>query len=220
MNEVRDIFQLKVRLLGISPMIWRRVLVPAEMMLRELHGVFQVAMGWESLHLYAFDIRAVQYGAFELSMSDPCMPLSYFEFRANDKFTYTYDMGDGWVHEVRVETIISADPQKTYPVCTGGSGACPPEECGGPRGFLTHRDEANGYDAWQDMHAMLGLLSEATKPDAGDDVVRSFLDDDVRMTMDRVLSRQAYLATKFSRKEINQAFRDNRHRDLMRQQLW
>ena len=30
MNEVCDVFQLKVRFLGISPMIWRRVLVPAD----------------------------------------------------------------------------------------------------------------------------------------------------------------------------------------------
>jgi hypothetical protein len=37
--------QIKVWLLGISPMVWRRVLVPADCTLRELHGVFQVAMG-------------------------------------------------------------------------------------------------------------------------------------------------------------------------------
>ena len=39
------------------------------------------------------------------------------------------------------------------------------------------------------MHAMLGLLSEATKLDAGDDVVRSFLDDNVHMTMDNLVAR-------------------------------
>ena len=48
--------QLKVRLLGISPMIWRRVLVPVSISLHELHGVLQVAMGWEGVHLFAFDI--------------------------------------------------------------------------------------------------------------------------------------------------------------------
>jgi hypothetical protein len=55
------ILQLKIRLLDISPMIWRRVLVPvpAAFTLRELHGVIQVAMGWESLHLYLFQIQAV-----------------------------------------------------------------------------------------------------------------------------------------------------------------
>src|SRR5512134_3413365 len=61
------ILQLKIRLLDISPMIWRRVLVPAAFTLRELHGVIQVAMGWESLHLYLFQIRAVAYGSFQLS---------------------------------------------------------------------------------------------------------------------------------------------------------
>jgi len=52
MSELPNIFQLKIRLLGISPTIWRRVLVPSSMTLRELHGIIQVAMGWEGIHLY------------------------------------------------------------------------------------------------------------------------------------------------------------------------
>ena len=51
-EESARIVQLKVRLLGISPMIWRRVLVPTSAMLRELHGILQVSMGWEGIHLY------------------------------------------------------------------------------------------------------------------------------------------------------------------------
>ena len=43
-----SILQLEVRLLGISPMVWRRVLLPESASLRELHGVAQVAMGWAS----------------------------------------------------------------------------------------------------------------------------------------------------------------------------
>ena len=37
-------------------MVWRRVLVPARFTLRELHGVIQVAMGWEGIHLYDFPV--------------------------------------------------------------------------------------------------------------------------------------------------------------------
>jgi hypothetical protein len=37
---------------------WRRVLVPASFTLRELHGVVQVTMGWEGIHLYVFTGRA------------------------------------------------------------------------------------------------------------------------------------------------------------------
>ena len=45
-----SILQIKVWLLGISPMVWRRVQVPSAYTLRELHGVIQVAMGWEGIH--------------------------------------------------------------------------------------------------------------------------------------------------------------------------
>ena len=55
LEESTRIVQLKVHLLGISPMIWRRVPVPESVSLRELHGVLQVIMGWKGLHLYYFD---------------------------------------------------------------------------------------------------------------------------------------------------------------------
>ena len=80
MDAPGEIIQLKVRLLGISPMIWRRVMVPTTMTLHELHGVLQVAMGWESIHLYTFDIYGVQYGSFELMMGSPRVPLAQFSF--------------------------------------------------------------------------------------------------------------------------------------------
>ncbi len=115
MDAPAEIFQLKVRLLGISPMIWRRVLVPCSFSLREIHGVLQVAMGWEGFHLFAFDIHAVQYGPFELSMADPRLPLSQFDFRKNEKFSYVYDMGDHWEHEIRVEDFAVPDDTKNTP---------------------------------------------------------------------------------------------------------
>ena len=45
--DAAAILHVKVWLTGISPMVWRRVLVPASFTLRELYGVIQVAMGWE-----------------------------------------------------------------------------------------------------------------------------------------------------------------------------
>jgi len=53
-SSAASVLRLKIRLLEVSPMIWRRVLVPASYTLEELHGVIQVAMGWQSLHLYQF----------------------------------------------------------------------------------------------------------------------------------------------------------------------
>jgi hypothetical protein len=69
--EIDEIVQVKVWLLGVSPMVWRRVLVPASCTLRELHGVLQVAMGWEGIHLYQFSLRAARYGSSELWKTSP-----------------------------------------------------------------------------------------------------------------------------------------------------
>ena len=49
--DATAILQVKVWLTGISPMVWRRVRVPASFTLRELHGVIQVTMGWEGIPL-------------------------------------------------------------------------------------------------------------------------------------------------------------------------
>ena len=125
-------------------MIWRRVLVPATMTLEELHGVFQVTIGWRSLHLYQFRIHAVHYGSFDLCVESPDRMLGGFNFRRGEKFVYEYDMGDYWEHEVRIENWLEPQPGKRYPVCIGGNGACPPEDCGGPAGYDGCKAEALG----------------------------------------------------------------------------
>ena len=48
---------------------------------------------------------------------------------------YTYDFGDGWEHGIVLEKQLPADPGTTYPVCTDGKLACPPEDCGGIPGY-------------------------------------------------------------------------------------
>ena len=141
------ILQIKIRLLDISPMIWRRVLVPESMSLRELNGVVQLAMGWEGIHLFEFAVRGVRYAGPDLSGMSTDVALSDFRFRSNAKFRYVYDMLCWWEHEIRVEQRLAAVPGKRYPQCVGGAGACPPEDCGGPDAYHARREEATGFDA-------------------------------------------------------------------------
>ena len=61
--DAPGVVQAKVWLLGISPVAWRRLLVPGTCTLRELHGVVQVAMGWKGMHLYRFCLRSRRYGS-------------------------------------------------------------------------------------------------------------------------------------------------------------
>jgi hypothetical protein len=62
-------------------MVWRRVLVRSSRSLGELHGVFQVAMGWEGIHLHQFCLRAVRYGSSEVSALSPDVTLTALRFR-------------------------------------------------------------------------------------------------------------------------------------------
>ena len=50
----KDIYQIKVTLLGTKPPIWRRLLVPAVMTLAQLHDVVQASMGWQGGHMHEF----------------------------------------------------------------------------------------------------------------------------------------------------------------------
>lgn len=219
MSSAPRIFQLKIHLLGISPMIWRRVLVSSSTTLHELHGILQVAMGWDGIHLFQFDIRAVDYGSWELHAANPDISLSTFGLRGNDRFSYIYDMGDYWKHEVRVEAVLDVDPKKSYPVCTGGAGACPPEECCGPEGYLARRDEANGYDAWQDLGALASFGQDLLDRHDTGRTLEDLALDDLEYVLDRMKAREPYLEASFSRRVVNTQFRDGCHQELMRQQL-
>ncbi|RDK07265.1 IS1096 element passenger TnpR family protein [Cupriavidus lacunae] len=56
------VLQLRIALRGLSPPVWRRVLVPEHLTLGQLHHVIQVVMGWDDEHLLAFSIRGRRYG--------------------------------------------------------------------------------------------------------------------------------------------------------------
>jgi hypothetical protein len=53
----RDIYTLRITLRDSKPPIWRRVAVPSDITLGELHEVIQIAMGWTNSHLHQFVLR-------------------------------------------------------------------------------------------------------------------------------------------------------------------
>ncbi len=154
------IVQIKVWLHGISPMVWRRVLLPVSLTLRELHGVIQVAMGWEGSHLYQFRLRAARYGWWQLSATSPDVTLAARRFRKGARLVYAYDLNIPWRLKIRLEDRLEPEAGKAYPACSGGSGACPPEDCGGPADFMRHRDDMLSLDALDDLGAMAESIGD------------------------------------------------------------
>ena len=142
-NDSR-IFQIKITLKGVSkPPVWRRVLLPAEIPLDRLHDVIQAVMGWHDYHMHVFSTESGEYGVAdsELGHSDERQAtLAALMSEPGDRFSYTYDFGDDWEHELRVEEVLAAEPEAAYPTCVAGRGACPPEDCGGVWGYAHLRD--------------------------------------------------------------------------------
>jgi len=113
--------------------------------LEDLHHVIQIAMGWEDYHLHHFLIGKTYYAGpapdgsdldWDIEMGDERkVKLADFIRRKGQRFEYEYDFGDGWRHEILVEKVFQPEPGVSYPVCTAGKRACPPEDCGGAWGY-------------------------------------------------------------------------------------
>ncbi|TAK14746.1 MAG: plasmid pRiA4b ORF-3 family protein [Anaerolineae bacterium] len=134
-----DMFVIKVTLLDIRPPVWRRLRVPAAIALDELHQVIQVAMGWEDGHLHLFEVGGRQYGPRlpepDWGMADERRAQLTALAGPGETLRYIYDMGDGWVHDIRIERRemqVSGAPRLE---CLAGRRACPPEDVGGPWGY-------------------------------------------------------------------------------------
>lgn len=130
--------QLRVTLAETEPPIWRRVRVPDAYTLHQLHRVIQLVFGWLDHHLYAFTIgeRRFEEPLEEAEDEDStAVRLRDLALGRDASFTYTYDFGDHWVHEVIVEDVYIATPlddEPPLPFLYGGERAGPREDCGGP----------------------------------------------------------------------------------------
>ena len=134
--------QMRVSIKGISPPIWRKLLVSSDTTLHELHLMIQAAFGWYNCHLYEFSDGYENYSrpddwdepdAGEIDSTR--VTLGDLNLSEGDKLTYLYDFGDGWEHTVSVQKILAKDTSDRLPACIGGKRSAPPEDCGGVYGY-------------------------------------------------------------------------------------
>ena len=99
------ILRLKIRLLGISLVIWRRVPVPECVSLRELHGVVRLAMVGKASTCSSPLFTACDTP--DLSGMSTDVPLSDLRFRRDARFRYVCDAFSKWDHKIRVEQRVA-----------------------------------------------------------------------------------------------------------------
>ena len=142
-------YQIKITLRDVQPTVWRRLRVP-DCALDELHDVLQLAMGWEDCHMHEFAAgkrRFLANGVEDFDLDIPGEPedevwLSDLVAAGTKKLTYMYDFGDGWGHDIKIEKTLPASEDLSV-VCLAGAGACPPEDCGGPWGYMEFVEAIN-----------------------------------------------------------------------------
>ena len=139
-QQALQVCQLKLTLKDSHPPIWRRVQVLANITLAALHKVIQAIMPWHGMHLYEFRIDGNFFGQLDpdsedVLINEKMIPLGKVVKSAGKRFTYVYDFGDDWQHEVLVEKILPAEKGVRYPVCTAGMRACPPDDSGSIWGY-------------------------------------------------------------------------------------
>ena len=184
-DESGDLYQFHVLLLGISPAIWRRVLISKGSSIAALHHVLQIVMGWDDTHLHRFNIHGKEYGIAQPGgigfRDDPTqVRLEDLHLRLKERFVYEYDFTDNWRHQLRLEHALPLDPTQVHPYCIGGARQAPPDRCGGVVGYLEQKrsfspvhitsrmleiiedEEARVADYWEEFVAMRYWLHAET----------------------------------------------------------
>jgi hypothetical protein len=139
-----QVYQIRVVLRGISPLVWRRLLVEVDSTIADLHEILQLCFGWSDDHLHRFFIHGREYGVARdggiwFDQDARKVRLGHLNLRSPERFVYEYDLGDSWLHDVHLEAARLLEPGKAYPVCIGGRRSAPPEDCGGPEAFMESR---------------------------------------------------------------------------------
>ncbi len=105
----------------------------------KLADILLVAMGWSNSHLHAFRVGERRYGMnfddFPEGEIDEKTVTVLQALREERRFTFDYDFGDSWRHEVVIEELTSSPFGLKFAVCLDGANACPPDDVGGTGGY-------------------------------------------------------------------------------------
>ena len=60
--NLTNVYRFRMVVQGISPLIWRRLLIRSDMSLATLHAALQIVFAWSDTYLHSFHIHGKAYG--------------------------------------------------------------------------------------------------------------------------------------------------------------
>ncbi len=147
------LIELSIDLVGAHTPVTRKIAVSPDTTLYNLHLIIQAAMGWESEHLHSFQFGQTRYPLEDDDFVDPQIELDEEEPSSEDttlesalgtrkSFTYEYDFGDSWLHQIKVISR-NFQSEQNEPQIIEGVGSCPPEDVGGVWGYEIFCNQIN-----------------------------------------------------------------------------
>ena len=145
--------EFEVSLLEIEPLIWRRFQIEADDTFGELHVAIQNSFDWDGDHMWEFSTtgrnRRTVAGpsAYDLGYESEEIPdawsvkLAHYFGRSARSCRYTYDLGDCWIHAVKLRRRVTS-PERFRCRLLAGARAAPIEDCGGHGGYWQMVEDA------------------------------------------------------------------------------
>jgi len=173
-------YLVRADLVGANPPIWRRLTLPGDLTLDQVHDALQVAFEWTNSHLHSFSPTEDRYSdgpvrivtQFDLDEGDEGVletevRLDQFVELAGDNFYYTYDLGDDWEHRVVVESVDPLDAGDHGIRCLEGRRTAPPEDVGGIHWYQHLRAVAADprHSEHHDLREYFAWLPPESEPD-------------------------------------------------------
>ncbi len=137
-------FRVRVDLVGAQPPLWRRLTLPSNLTLNQVHVLLQAAFGWTDDHMHQFTLGTDRklprtqaiLSAYEVANGAAGIPESKVRLdqllaKKDDTLRYTYDFGDDWVHLLKLEAVEPRPPTDASVRCIGGRRQGVPEDAGG-----------------------------------------------------------------------------------------
>lgn len=166
---------LRISLRDSEPPVWRRVVVDNSLSLLHLHFVIQSCFAWEDYHLHQFTkgepfTRGRVYvpddqvddelaNGFSDVVDEGTVIIGTALPEAGATLTYLYDYGDGWTHDIVVESVADFDAEAPRAACVDGHGLAPAEDSGGTWGWTDMLAAADdpAHERHDEVRQWLGL---------------------------------------------------------------
>ena len=162
-----SVVRLRVVLVELVPPVWRRLQVPSNFTLRRLHVVLQHVMGWKELPQHQFRVGTSLFG-MPSENSGPLrdsrwVTLQDLLAQKATMFTYEYDAGTRWIHQVRVEGLHEGNSNEQRPSAWPAQARARPKTAAAPTPTSSFSMPADGGESSWTWIPMRSISTPSTR---------------------------------------------------------